>query len=296
MIKEGVYREMDDTTYHQQHEEGEHYFSSSQLKTMLEDPIRFKKEYIDGDKPGTPPALQDAFDVGTVVHTAILEPKLLKGSYVKWTTGGNRTGKVWDEFKKENEGKLILNPTMLKQATKAIKNIKNSPLCMDQFKEGEAEVSFFVEFMGLKVKVRTDWLGATSIDDLKTTTGNVRDVEKIKGKVKSLNYDLSAAFYVDVVNYCIDKFKLDRPKIETFKWIFTSKDKDSAQVYDGQAYLEIGRAKYKKAIELIHKHSANGWDFPEEIISIAPKSYEVQDWLGPKKEQQAEEEDLGDLL
>lgn len=294
-IKPGVYYDMDDETYHQQHSEEEHFFSSSQLKTMLEDPIRFRDEYILGKKPATPPALQDAFDVGTLVHTAILEPDKLKGSYVKWETGGNRTGSVWEEFKAKHKGKLVLNPNMLKQANKCIKNLKASKLCMAQFTDGEAEVSFFVEFEGLRVKVRTDWLRATSIDDLKTTTGNVRDVVKIKNKVKSLNYDLSAAFYVDVVNYCIDLFELDRPKIETFRWIFGSKDKDSAQVYDGKAYLAMGRAKYKKAIELIHKHSANGWKFPEEIIDLEPFAYEVSDWIKPDKPVLTDEE-LDELL
>ena len=299
-IKEGIYRDMSDTVYHEQHGEEEHFFSSSQLKTIMEDPIKFKKEYIQNKKAPTPAALQDAFDVGTLVHTAILEPKLLKGAYAKWPAGSNRTGSIWEEFKKENEGKLIMNPTMLKQANQAIKNIKSSPLCLAQFTEGEAEVSFFVEFMGLRVKVRTDWLRATSIDDLKTTTGNVRDINKIKGKIKSLNYDLSAAFYVDVVNHCIDKFELDRPKIETFRWIFTSKDKESAQVYDGAAYLPLGRAKYRKAIELIHKHSENGWEFPEEIINLEPYGYEVSDWIKPEaiiiNQDQEEDEDLEDLL
>jgi len=281
-IKEGVYYDMTDEVYHEQHGEKEHYFSSSQLKTILEDPIKFKKEYILNKKAPTPAALQDAFDVGTLVHTAILEPDKLKGSYAKWPAGSNRTGAVWEEFQEKNKGKLIMNPTMLKAANLCIKNLKSSPLCMEQFKDGEAEVSFFVEFMGLRVKVRTDWLRATSIDDLKTMKGNVRDADSIKKKVKALNYDLSAAFYVDVVNHCIDKFELDRPKLETFRWIFSSKDKECAQVYDAQAYLPLGRAKYRKAIELIHKHSAGGWEFPEEIIHIEPYGYEVSDWIKPE--------------
>lgn len=283
MIKEGVHYDMTDEVYHKQHSREEHYYSSSQLKTMLEDPLKFRDHYIKNKKPATPQALQDAFDTGTLAHTAILEPTKLKGSYVLWKTG-NRTGKIWDKFKEDNEGKLVLTTKMKEQAENAIKAIKKSKLSKELFNDGQAEVSFFVDFHGLKVKVRADWLGGNGIiTDLKTTTGNVRDAVSIKNKIKKLNYDLSAAFYVDVVNYCIDKFEIDIPHIGTFYWVFASKDKGGySQIYDALDYLPMGRAKYRKAIADIKKHEANGWEFPEEIIRLQPFGYEVSDWIKPE--------------
>ena len=279
--KEGIYRTMSDDVYHEQHSREEHYYSSSQLKTILEDPQDFKETYIDGVKKEVPGAMQDAYDIGTVAHTAILEPDKLKGSYVKWTSTGNRTGAVWDEFVKQHPGKLILNNTMVKKAQTAIKATKASEIAMEiiNYETGEAEVSFFVTYMGLKLKVRADWLGQGYIGDLKTTTGDVRNEVKIKAKIKSLSYDLSAALYVDVVNHCIDYFKLDIPYIETFYWIFASKDKKMCQVYDAKPYLPMGRAKYMKAIELIKENEANDWEFEEKIITLYPNSFEVGDWI-----------------
>lgn len=290
-FKNGVYYDMSDKDYHEQHGEDEHHYSSSQLKTMLEDPVKFHREYILGKKPETPQALQDAFDVGTVVHTAILEPEKLKGSYVKFE-GAKRAGKDWEDFLADNEGKIILTKKMLGDANNCIKNYKSSKLSQSLFVDGKPEASFFTDFFGLKVKVRCDWLGFDgAIRDVKTTSGNVRDVQKIKGKIKSLNYDMSAALYVDVVNQCIEQFELDIPYIETFQWLFVSKDKDGySQPYDGKDYLELGRAKYIKAIEEIKKHSANGWSFPEEIISIAPFAFELGDWI--KKDNTSDEDIL----
>lgn len=293
MIEEGVYYDMTDEEYHEQHAYEDHAFSSSQLKTMNDDgAFEFHDKYILGNSSKPSNQLQDAFDVGTVTHTAVLEPHLLKDCYVKWT-GGNRVGKEWAKFKKENKGKLILNGNMTKQANIAIKNVRNSELCTELFKEGEAEVSFFVEFMGLKVKVRTDWLKGSKIIDLKTANGNVRDEGEIRSKVKKLSYDLSAAFYVDVVNYCIDYFELDIPYIDEFIWVFTSKDNKSVQAYSAANYMELGRAKYKRAIANIIKNESEGWTFPEEIKQPRPSGWEVNEWID--KPNKADEE-AADLL
>jgi len=290
MIEEGVYYDMTDEEYHKQYSREEHYYSSSQLKDILESPEIFKDKYILGNIPEVKPATQDAYDVGTVVHTAILEPDKLKGSYVKWTSG-NRTGKPFEDFKKKNKGKLILNKSMLKKANNAIKSVRGSDLCMEYFEEGQAEVSFFVIFMGRRFKVRTDWLGSAYIDDLKTMSGNVKDKNIVNAQIKRFKYDMSAAFYVDMVNYCIDYFELDMPYIKDFYWTFASKDvPNCAQMYNAKKWLSVGRAKYKKAIGLIDKYEKLDWEFPEEIIDVGPGAFEQDEWINK------ESNDDSDLL
>lgn len=295
-ICEGVYDDMSDTEYHEQLAKEDHFNSSSQLKTMITDPQKFHEEYNLGKKKATPAALQDAFDVGTLTHTAVLEPSKLKGSYAKWPKdAGNRVGPDWKAFVEKNKGKLIMNHTMLKQANNAKKAVKKSSLCTQLFTDGKAETSFFMTFMGRKVKVRTDWMRPNLIVDLKTMKGNVRDAIAIKNKIKQLHYDLSAAFYVDVVNAAIKEFDLDLPIIEDFIWVFASKDDDGfAVAYSAKEYLPMGRAKYMKAFEEMDKHEANNWSFPEEIISLQPFGYEVSDWIKPETTEVVveEEEDL----
>ena len=78
---------------------------------------------------------------------------------------------------------------------------------------GRTEYRFGFVVLILKVKAWSVELEARSSCKaaLPTANGNVRDETEIKSKVKKLAYDLSAAFYVDVVNYCIDYFELDIP-------------------------------------------------------------------------------------
>ncbi len=180
---------------------------------------------------------------------------------------------------------------------------KNTGAPSDKFR-----VKFFVvDFHGLKVKVRSDWMadylctnGEThsNVIDLKTTTGNVKDRLKIRNKIKSLNYDLSAALYLDVINCCIDMSDLDLPHIEDFVWVFTSKDEGGgAQAYSAKHYLAMGRAKYMKAINLIHHYEEGGWSFPEEVVALEPFGYELSDWIKPDIDTEIiNESEFSDLL
>jgi hypothetical protein len=288
MIEVGVYYDMPDDEYHKQYAREEHYYSSSQLKTMLEDPHKFHREYILGKKVPVTQATQDAFDIGQVFHTAILEPDKLKGSYVKFN-GGQRRGKVWDDFKERHKGKIILTEGMFKDVKQLKKNFLASKLCKDNLAGGEYEVSFFINFHGIRIKVRTDCLNTAYITDPKSTRGYVHKPELIKKKIRDLNYDLSAALYVDVVNACIEFFDLDIPYIEKFYWIFSSKDKDQpAQLVDAKNYLEMGRAKYMEAIRLIKKYERLNWEMKEELMIPVPPKYETNEWV--------KEEDPSDLL
>ena len=42
----GIHKDIPIEDYHAQHSEEEHYYSSSQLKSMLEDPEVFHRKYI----------------------------------------------------------------------------------------------------------------------------------------------------------------------------------------------------------------------------------------------------------
>jgi len=62
---------------------------------------------------------------------------------------------------------------------------------------GVPEVSVGVKLHGLKVKARADWIDYDNgfIMDLKSTTGNAKDVEKVIAKIDAYDYDLSAALF-----------------------------------------------------------------------------------------------------
>ena len=50
--------------------------------------------------------------LGTLIHSAVLEPELFGGEVIVWD-GGIKKGKAWTEFKAEHEGKQILKPEEL---------------------------------------------------------------------------------------------------------------------------------------------------------------------------------------
>ena len=227
--------QLNNSSYHKQLPPEDHFYSSSQLKTMLDDPETFYKTYITGELPGMKSI--PAFDTGTYYHTAILEPHLLNEECCVYT-GKVKRGKEWDAFQAENEGKVILNLKQLDEARNLVQATEASPVAMDILEGGHAELSLGIEiiikdgkiyFIGhnkctfildlhkgwklfqpspikggykLRLKVRADKINKErrNLIDLKSTTGNAKDEFKTRGKISNYSYDLSAALYLDLFN------------------------------------------------------------------------------------------------
>jgi len=278
--------ELSNEEYHKQRGEGEHFFSSSQLKDILDDPELFHRKYILGEIENESKA---AFDIGTYFHTAILEPEKLMEDCAIYE-GATRRGKSWDAFKEENAGKAILTLKDLDKAKIIIDAAQASPITMDLLKTGEPEVSFFVMLEGVPVKVRFDWLclgkKKSYAVDLKSTTGNAKDEDKIRHKIVDFKYDMSAALYVDAVNEFIRLTGMKVAPVTEFYWPFASKDYANCKVYLADSkLLAIGRAKYKKALRLYAKHAANDWQFCDEIANATPFHWE-ESWLQLKDDEE----------
>jgi hypothetical protein len=206
---------------------------------MLEDPELFHKMYITREIKDKESSV--AFDIGNYYHTAVLE----------------------------HEGKIILKIGDLLKAENLIKATKESPVAMELLTGGEPELSCFVElwvcpksgaiytegldykldlFKGwiqnhdeveielvdIKIKVRADYINLEEgyVFDLKSTTGNAKDVHKTKNKISSYSYDLSAALYLDIFNaHFLCTEGEDIPEFKTFWWTFASKDMQNCKSY-----------------------------------------------------------------
>jgi hypothetical protein len=266
-------------------------FSSSQLKTILEDPEMFYRKYITHEigRESIP-----AFDIGTYFHTAILEPEKLTLECAVYT--GIRRGKEWESFKLLNEGKAIITSSELDQAKTLIKAVEQSKVAQSYLSQGKPEISCFadlyvyageiycngllltkdgwVETTGFEsahmhgkkivIKVRADLLGDTGfILDLKSTTGNVKDSRSMRAKVSSFSYDLSAALYLDIFTAAGGRI------YHTFIWTFASKDYGNCQNYvASETNIKIGRAKWSKAIHLLAANISSDWKFEDEILDL----------------------------
>ena len=284
-------------------------YSSSQLKTMLEDPEVFYKKYITKEiaRESMP-----AFDVGTYFHTAVLEPEKLDEECAVFG-GGIRRGKEWDDFKAKSGSRAIITKSEKETADKLISAIKDSPICMGFLDSSKPEVSAFIEIyvfgedvysikedvayvlvsvgwvpsldiepdslkdFGTKIilKTRADALGIGTgiISDLKSTTGNCKNAYEMQGKVNSYQYDLSAALYLDVFSMASNE------DYHTFVWLFASKDMGNARAYRAtDKNIMVGRAKWKKAIMDLAFYINNNWTFTDSLGEIGPSVYALE-WL-----------------
>lgn len=287
-------------------------FSSSQLKTMLEDPEMFKKKYIEleEERVSIP-----AFDVGTYYHTAVLEPHLLDKECIVY--GGRRIGKKWEEFKETHSDKAIITKGELKQAEKLIDATKSSPRCKEYLDRCDVEVSVFLDihvyegdiycedrvlgFYGWRkvspkiakvaqkkglhmiIKCRCDAISKPGdknpfILDLKSTSGNAKDRHKIKQKISGFNYDLSAAMYLDAFSIVYGQ------EMEEFIWTFASKDKGNCKNYRAKKEsILIGRQKWSTAVLKIAHYTDKNWVIEDEIDDLEPNYFERQ-WIENKDE------------
>ena len=273
-------------------------YSSSQLKDILDDPEVFYDKYVakTQERVSIP-----AFDLGTYFHTAVLEPDLIEKECAVFE--GIRRGKKWEEFKEENSDKAIITKNEHATALKIIEAAKNSQVAMGYIENGEPEVSAFVELtvdgpdiycrgkildkngwcrtkvkpakdaVKLIVKCRADCLGDNYILDLKSTTGNAKSKGKISNTVSKYSYDLSASFYCDVFSAVADR------NYDTFIWTFASKDLGNCKSWTADTEnMQVGRAKWKKAVCLIAEYTKRGWEFDDTLGVVGPQYFE-REWL-----------------
>jgi len=262
-----------DLTNKQYHEDKD-CFSSSQFKLAKEDIEAFHKQYILGEKQNVS---NPAFDIGTYYHTAVLEPETLDAECAVFL-GKMRRGKEWDAFKEEHEGKAIITKSDYAKADRLIQSTLGNTILQNLMEGGEAELSCFTKVQGLDTKVRSDFIDVDRgfIFDLKSTTGNAKDYKSINKKIDDLDYDLSAALYIDAFNTVLGK-----DVIKDFYWVVATKDEEFAncQVYKAtKKNLAVGRAKYMKAIEEIKRGYKNKWVFKDTIVNIDPTPWAFDQW------------------
>jgi len=246
----------------QDYHDNRSHVSSSGLKLYLKDPVEYHKQYVLGEKPFIPEALQNAFDFGTYVHAMVLEPHLLESDFAIYESGCK------EAFTYDNEGKLIITSGQDAIARKMYKNYQDAVFYPDGkkistfFEHGLAEESMFADLDGLNVKIRTDYRKVdkdgkyASINDVKTTSKaiNFKSVTKV---CEELGYDVSAALYCDVAK------KVTGIDHDFFFLFMGKKDYKSEIFKASEEFLERGRKKYKRAIKGILKSRETGVWVPE---------------------------------
>lgn len=193
----------------------------------------------------------EAFDLGTAVHAAILEPTRYAREFVVQPDHIKvRRGNAWIAFQAENEGKTIIKPEhadfvrgakeALSRNAHATKLLEASPI---------REATFFWEhkdFPGIELKSRIDFASKNGrvIGDLKTAaSANPTDFAKA---CDEYGYDVQAAFYIDAARQCgmhaeMFAFIVVEKTFPFTPWVYTV-DADSD-------FVRAGRLEYRRRLK-----------------------------------------------
>lgn len=207
---------------------------------------------------------------GTAIHTSVLEPHLFEGAYLKSMKWDRRTkdGKAgYADFLEQckEKGAIGLHPDQYEACLRIRDRIHAHPIARGFLTGGAAEQSFFSidpETGGLK-KCRPDYLAGACID-LKSTTD--ASEESFGRDIGNMGYDVSAAWYIDVLTECYGY------PPEHFVWLAAEKTPPYAigihfatpeQIAAGRAYA---RRHY---LRLLNARKTNRWpDYGEEFGAI----------------------------
>ena len=217
--------------------------SHSGIVKLLKSPEHYL-QYKSGEDDPTP-----AMEFGSAFHAFILEPEAFAKGYVlapkfdKRTKEGKELAAKWDE---ENAGKTSLTAEQMDTLLAMQKSVFSHNGAAGMMLTGEAESSLFWtdELTGLKCRIRPDWLFAGGMADVKSCiSASKSDFAKAAA---NLGYDIQAAFYIDGMKAVTGK---------TVDFFFAAVEKtapySTACYKASQEMIEVGRAKYRGALELL---------------------------------------------
>ena len=273
-MKKGIHKNLSNDAYH----DDRTHASSSVLKTVNENPIEYRRVYVDGGKK-EPIKNQAALDLGNYMHIWLLEPEKFEDECIIYPSK-QRRGKPWEFFKSENEGKYIITQPQAEVAEAMKEEFDKSTVMLDEglvdaktlFTEGEAELSLFIDLEfplnaenqaltgeetgKAAIKVRADYLIDRGdhfiLRDLKTTGKCPNDIKTAKGICYDFYYFLSAALYLDA-------FAQYYKKRGVFDLVFSSKMDSKLNYYRvGEKSLSYGRSQYVSALNSIYYWKLTG--------------------------------------
>jgi len=253
MLKLGI-NHCDNETYHSDRT----FKSSSTLKLFLKDPREYYKRYVLNEERED--TYKSAYDFGSYMHSLLLEPEKTDEEFAVFE-GATRRGKVYEEFKSNNEGKTIITSSQAQQA-QDLYNLYHEHLdTKGLIENGVAEHTLCVELDGMKIKVRADYIKEGMIIDVKTSSDPVDKFSAAKTIIR-FDYDLSAALYVDA-------FKAYTGQDHDFIFAFLNKQNGDVGILKAsEALLENGRKKYKTAIKNLAEAEKTGIYFKEGIQEV----------------------------
>lgn len=241
--------------------------SCSKLKLFLECPAKYRAQYISGTMPEVQ---KTAFDLGSAVHIATLEPHRLAETVICQPEDiKQRRGAAWEAFEAANQGKLILKPADYQLINMANKSVAEHPYASLLIKNGQAETSIYKrdEETGLIIKCRPDYRMDGLLVDVKTAAS--AEPRKFGFDAKKFGYHIQDAMYRDisgVPEFAFLVIENKAPCIVTAPVIMSDEAK------------RLGYLKYRDGLRrLKHAIETNVWEgYTSEPVYVGLTGWEEQ--------------------
>lgn len=244
--------------------------SSHGLMEMLRSPAHFQAKYLTKKAEDVE---TEAYRVGRICHSAILEPEIFKARAVVKpdldyrTKAGKEALREWTELLKPDA--IVLDEKDLDQILGMINAVQAHPLASRILQGGVPELSGYFQDATYQVpcKFRPDYLHEDGIVVELKTCKDASPTAFAKA-IANFNYHLQAAFYVDGFSVVYNKPRGSVPHV------FIAIEKDPPYgigVYSSvEAMLDKGRELYQRALEkYVWCLANNKWPgYSEEAVDI----------------------------
>jgi exodeoxyribonuclease VIII len=210
------------------------HISSSALKTISKKSVY---HYIH-----QPTFFSKSMNLGTLIHTAILEPKNFDKDYFLIPKINKRTNagkELYAKYMEQANGRELIDQDTIDIKDAIIKNFNANEKAV-YFNQGAKEMSYYSEINGVQVKVRPDCYNEELgfISDPKTCRDNTP--KGFLNDVYKYGYHIQCAFYCDVLG------------VDTNRFVFTAIE--TSPPYSVQTYtlrperVDAGREAYMDAL------------------------------------------------
>ena len=195
-MKQGLFPDVPMDVYHSEKD----FASRSMLMDMRKSPLHCYANHFDPNRPVVVEK-NDAYTLGSMFHTAVLEPHLFDKLYVVAPKVDRRTnvGKAaWQEFQESLlPGQEAVSKDFWDTALAMGASVLRHTLARQIFAEGQAEVSAYALVNRVPCRVRPDWITPSITADLKSTID--ASPEAFAKSVVRYGYDFQNAYYSDVL-------------------------------------------------------------------------------------------------
>ena len=231
---------------------------------------------------GPPRDSTAAFDIGTVVHASALPGENPDEIAVRMPEGVKKTTKEGIAFKKEHQGKIILNSSDAYAVDQMMLSLREHPFTAGLVNgelKGKSERSFFCtdKETGLELKARPDFIldDCSLILDLKTTID--ASPNGFQRSVANYRYFVQASHYLDVIEGATGT----RPQAFLFIAVEKTRPFSTAVYMADQAMVDLGKQQAREDLNNIAQWIADdkfpGYSERVEELSL-PK------WMLPKED------------